>query len=358
MRFWRDSISSGSSRDHSAAGGPPHGQVRVLVVGDSGVGKTSLVHLISNGSSLSRPPQTIGCTVSVKHLTYSNANGATSSSTSSNSIKPHSDSVRHFFVELWDVAGHDRYKDSRSLFYRQINGVIFIHDLTQRKTKSNLSKWAAEISSAGTFSAPLESGGPGGLPVPYLVIANKADIVPKEGARVSSGNLVDVARQWVEKQGLLPSSSSEELPLTESFPGSSGLLAAAKEGRYDKEAINKFFRMLIRKRYFSDELPAPNQWSFSPPHQSNQSIEATIEDDQFQKKLSFSGESHKYNMAAPLPAQRNLTPPPSFYPQQPVSVFSDNIPNNRSYQRLYSPTSGRPDIGSAATRTNRADINV
>jgi Rab-like protein 3 len=106
-------------------------------------------------------------------------------------------------------------------------GVIFIHDLTQRKTKSNLSKWAAEIASAGTFSAPLGSGGPGGLPVPYLVIANKADIVPREGTRVSSGNLVDVARQWVEKQGLLPSSSSEELPLTESFPGSSGLLAVS-----------------------------------------------------------------------------------------------------------------------------------
>ncbi|KAF9612799.1 hypothetical protein IFM89_004209 [Coptis chinensis] len=34
---------------------------------------------------------------------------------------------------------------------------------------------------------------------------------------------VDVARQWVEKQGLLP--SSEELPLTESFPGRGGLLA-------------------------------------------------------------------------------------------------------------------------------------
>lgn len=34
MRFWRDG-SSASSRDHN--GGPPHGQVRVLVVGDSGL---------------------------------------------------------------------------------------------------------------------------------------------------------------------------------------------------------------------------------------------------------------------------------------------------------------------------------
>lgn len=82
-------------------------------------------------------------------------------------------------------------------------------------------KWAAEIAATGTFSAPLGSGGLGGLPVPYLVIGNKIDIAAKDGGRVSSGNLVDVARQWVEKQGLLL--SSEELPLTESFPGSSGL---------------------------------------------------------------------------------------------------------------------------------------
>lgn len=104
-------------------------------------------------------------------------------------------------------------------------GVIFVHDLSQRRTKTSLQKWAAEIAATGTFSAPLGSGGPGGLPVPYIFIGNKADIAAKEGTRGSSGNLVDVARQWVEKQGLLP--SSEELPLTESFPGNGGLIAVS-----------------------------------------------------------------------------------------------------------------------------------
>jgi Rab-like protein 3 len=102
-------------------------------------------------------------------------------------------------------------------------GVIFVHDLSQRRTKTSLQKWAAEIAANGAFSAPLGSEGPFGLPVPFIVIGNKADIAAKEGTRGSSGNLVDAARQWVEKQGLLP--SSEELPLTESFPGGGGLLA-------------------------------------------------------------------------------------------------------------------------------------
>jgi hypothetical protein len=84
-----------------------------------------------------------------------------------------------------------------------------------------LNKWAVEVAETGTFLAPLGSGGPGGLPVPYLVIANKADLVPRDGTRVRNGSIVDVARQWIEKRGLLP--SSEELPLTDSFPGNSGL---------------------------------------------------------------------------------------------------------------------------------------
>ncbi|XP_008793498.2 small GTPase LIP1-like [Phoenix dactylifera] len=334
--FWRERRGRDSREQN---GGPPCGQVRVLVVGEPGVGKTSLVHLIVKGSSIARPSQTIGCTVNVKHITYGSAGS------SSNSIK--GDAERDFFVELWDVSGHERYKDCRSLFYAQINGVIFVHDLSQRRTKTSLHRWAAEIAATGTFSAPLGSGGPGGLPVPYLVISNKADIAAKEGIRGSSGNLVDAARQWVEKQGLL--ASSEELPLTESFPGSSGLITAAKEARYDKEALIKFFRMLIRRRYFSDELPAPNPWSVAALQNSVQRLdEISSDDDQFQKNLSLNSESYKYNVLPPLPAQRNLTPPPTLYPQQPMSTSE-----NYSFQR--SSASSLP-VGS--TRSRRADINV
>ncbi|XXG81221.1 hypothetical protein AAC387_Pa09g1912 [Persea americana] len=339
--FW-----SKRDRDNREQNGlPPCGQVRVLVVGDSGVGKTSLVHLMVNGSAIFRPPQTIGCTVAVKHTTYG------SSGSSSNSIK--GDAERDFFVELWDVSGHDRYKDCRSLFYSQINGVIFVHDISQKRTKTSLQKWAAEVAASGTFSAPLGSFGPGGLPVPYIVIGNKADIAANEGTRGSSGNLVDVARQWVEKQGLLP--SSEELPLTESFPGSGGLLAAAKEARFDKEAVIKFFRLLIRRRYFSDELPASNSWSPAPIQMSihlsaeNLRGDNLSDDDQNHKRLSLSSNVYKYNTLPPLPAQRNLTPPPTLYPQQPMST-------SENYNLPRFTMTGSPDFGN--TKSKRTDINV
>ncbi|XP_022774885.1 small GTPase LIP1-like [Durio zibethinus] len=337
--FWRER----ERENKELNGGPPCGQIRVLVVGDSGVGKTSLIHLIVKGSSTGHPPQTIGCTVGVKHTTYG------SPGSSSSSLK--GDAERDFFIELWDVSGHERYKDCRSLFYSKINGVIFVHDLSQRRTKASLQKWAAEIAATGTFSAPLGSGGPGGLPVPYIVIGNKADIAAKEGTRGSSGNLVDVARQWVEKQGLLP--SSEELPLTESFPGGGGLIAAAKDARYDKEGVMKFFRMLIRRRYFPDDLPTANTWSITPVQRTSQRLdENSSDDDQFYlyKRKSLSGDPYNYNMLPPLPAQRNLTPPPTLYPQQPVSVTE-----NYSLPRF--SFTGPQEI-SSTIRSKRSDINV
>ncbi|XP_023883909.1 small GTPase LIP1 isoform X3 [Quercus suber] len=309
-------------------GGPLSGQVRVLVVGDSGVGKTSLVHLIIKGSSITHPTQTIGCTVGVKHITYGY------SGSSSSGIK--GDAERDFFVELWDVSGHDRYKDCRSLFYSQINGIIFVHDLSQRRTKTSLQKWATEITANGTFSAPLGSGGPFGLPVPYIVIGNKADIAAKEGTRGSSGNLVDAARQWVEKQGLLP--SSEELPLTESFPGSGGLLAAAKEARYDKEAVVKFFRSVCILGSFLQRVS----------HRLDEDL--SDEDQSYKNTSSLSDDPYKYNVFPPLPAQRNLTPPPTLYPQQPVSV-------SESYSLPRFSLTGSSEFSSNA-RSKRSDINV
>nr|CAB3501447.1 unnamed protein product [Digitaria exilis] len=282
--FWKDSgsrSSSGSGRDQNGVG--PFGQVRVLVVGDSGVGKSSLVHLILKGSAIARPAQTVGCTVGVKHITYG------SPGSSSNNI---SDAERNFFVELWDVSGHERYKACRSIFYTQINGVIFVYDLSQRKSKTNLNKWAVEVAETGTFLAPLGSGGPGGLPVPYL---------------------------------------------------------AAKQARYDKEAVIKFFRMLIRRRYFSNEPPAPSPWSLTPREDTILPVE-TLGDgsDTFLRK-SLSGEGFMYNGVVPLPAQRNLAPPPTLNPQQPVSSL-----DNFRYHRFSS--SSLPDASS--NRTSREDMNV
>merc|ERR1711973_761598 len=108
-------------------------KVRILVVGDSGVGKTSLVNLICHDESISSPAWTIGCTVEVKLHDY----------------KDKSPGARTFFLEFWDVGGSANHRNSRAIFYSSVNGLILVHDLTNRKSTSNLRKWLAEVLNAG-----------------------------------------------------------------------------------------------------------------------------------------------------------------------------------------------------------------
>lgn len=41
-------------------------KIRILVLGDSGVGKTSLVELVCSGTELRKPRSTVGCTIHMK----------------------------------------------------------------------------------------------------------------------------------------------------------------------------------------------------------------------------------------------------------------------------------------------------
>ncbi|KFM78104.1 Rab-like protein 3, partial [Stegodyphus mimosarum] len=72
-------------------------KVKILVVGDSGVGKSSLVHLICHSEAITNPSWTIGCSVEVKLHEY----------------KEGTPFQKTYFVELWDVGGSSSHRNSR-----------------------------------------------------------------------------------------------------------------------------------------------------------------------------------------------------------------------------------------------------
>jgi len=102
-------------------------KIKILVVGDSGVGKTSLVHLVCHGDVLKNAIQTIGCNIEVKLHECNNVK---------------------YFLEFYDICGSEKYIKSRSMFYGQTHGIILVHDLTNKKSYSNLQKWIKEIKDA------------------------------------------------------------------------------------------------------------------------------------------------------------------------------------------------------------------
>ncbi|CAI2180051.1 10016_t:CDS:2 [Funneliformis geosporum] len=101
-------------------------KIRIVVVGDPGVGKTSLVHILCHNEALRHPSYTIGCTVDVK-------------------IHVNARAHKSYFVEFIDVGGSSKHKSSRNMFYHQINGIILVHDVSNRKSYYNLWNWISEI---------------------------------------------------------------------------------------------------------------------------------------------------------------------------------------------------------------------
>eukprot|EP00053_Salpingoeca_punica_P009951 m.89601 g.89601 ORF g.89601 m.89601 type:complete len:234 (-) comp15229_c0_seq5:211-912(-) len=98
---------------------------KVLLLGDSGVGKTCWSHLTCHGVPLKVSEWTIGCTVDAA------------------AFKDRQDEMQ--FVELWDVGGCGRHESSRHVFYKDASGLILVHDLTNRKSHDNLRKWIGEF---------------------------------------------------------------------------------------------------------------------------------------------------------------------------------------------------------------------
>lgn len=104
-------------------------RVRIMVLGDSGVGKTSFVHLVTQNEPIRAPRWTVGCSVEVKLHEYKEGTPEQTS----------------YFVELWDVGGSKNHRNTRHVFYNPCHGVILVHDLTNRKSEDNLRKWLHEL---------------------------------------------------------------------------------------------------------------------------------------------------------------------------------------------------------------------
>ncbi|VDQ03317.1 unnamed protein product [Trichobilharzia regenti] len=104
-------------------------KAKVVVGGDSGVGKTALVHLICNQQPLLHPSYTIGCSVDIKvHLCKSDPT-----------------KERPYFIELWDIGGSNGHANTRSIFYQNLHGLILVYDCTNSKSQANLRKWLCDI---------------------------------------------------------------------------------------------------------------------------------------------------------------------------------------------------------------------
>ncbi|XP_042198111.1 ras-related protein Rab-7L1 isoform X1 [Callorhinchus milii] len=121
---------------------------KVLVIGDSTVGKTSLVQRYAYDSFNKNYKSTVGVDFALKILEWSDT-----------------ETVR---LQLWDIAGQERFTSMTRLYYRQAGACIIMFDVTNVTTFWNCLKWKHDLDGKVTLMD--------GSPVPCVLLANKSDL--------------------------------------------------------------------------------------------------------------------------------------------------------------------------------------
>jgi len=136
---------------------------KLLLIGDSGVGKTSLLLQFSD--------QTFQETsVNLTTVDYKNKNVVIDGKT--------------FSLQIWDTAGQERFRTITSSFYRGAHGVIIVYDMTDQNSYNNVMLWMQEIQRYAVFG------------VSRVLVGNKFD---QDDKKIVSYN---TAKEYADSLGI------------------------------------------------------------------------------------------------------------------------------------------------------------
>lgn len=126
---------------------------KILIIGDSGVGKSSILRRFCDDEFDEKQLSTIGVDFKVKYLSVAG---------------------KRLKLAVWDTAGQERFRTLTSSYYRGAQGIILVHDVTQKDTFDNLEYWLQEVQKYSTNADAVK-----------MLVANKVDepqVVTREEA--------------------------------------------------------------------------------------------------------------------------------------------------------------------------------
>ena len=132
---------------------------QILLIGDSSVGKTSLIQRYANGIFKEEYLATVGLDFYTKQEAINNIN---------------------VLVRLWDTAGQERFKSLTPNYFKNAEGVIITYDITSSQSFENLKFWINSIKT---------NLGEKNIIIPIIIVGNKLDMK----------DMRDITREEAEK---------------------------------------------------------------------------------------------------------------------------------------------------------------
>ena len=155
-------------------------KIKIIVVGDSGVGKTNLINRFASDKFDTNSKATIGVEFVYKAL------------------KINKEVIK---VEVWDTAGQERYRAITSSYYNGSKGAIIVYDITNENSFNNIESWMKEVSKKGKSD------------IQFLLVGNKKDLVNDRQVTEQKG--IDKAKEL--NMHLFEASALEKTNVNEAF---------------------------------------------------------------------------------------------------------------------------------------------
>ncbi|KAK8530101.1 hypothetical protein V6N13_102978 [Hibiscus sabdariffa] len=173
---------------------------KVVLIGDSGVGKSNLLSRFTRNEFCLESKSTIGVEFATRTLQVEG---------------------RTVKAQIWDTAGQERYRAITSAYYRGALGALLVYDVTKPTTFENVNRWLKELRDHADSN------------IVIMLVGNKTDLKHLRAVSTEDG------QSYAEKEGL-------------SFIETSALDATNVEKAF-QTSLSEIYRIISKKSLSSDE---------------------------------------------------------------------------------------------------------